>query len=305
LVRALRFLRRALGALRHGDEPWRLAGMLLAPFRPGTSPAGLLNALVPRQGYRVLKDLAYGEGPRHRLDVYCPEPRGEPAAAPATIVVFLYGGQWKEGSKELYLFVGEALTSRGFIAVIPDYRIYPQVRFPDFLEDCAACVRWVAAHAAEWGGDADRLFLMGHSAGAYNAVMLGLDRRWLAVGDESPVALRGAIGLAGPYDFLPLRDPVLKAIFGRESDWPMTQPIAYVDGTAPPLLLATGRADTAVDPANTTRLAARIRAKGGHVVERYYPDLTHSEVVGAFARSLRFMAPVLDDAARFIAETSE
>jgi acetyl esterase/lipase len=144
---------------------------------------------------------------------------------------------------------------------------------------------------------------MGHSAGAYNAVMLGLDRRWLAGGGGAPgVALRGAIGLAGPYDFLPLRSPLLKAIFGRESDWPMTQPIQHVDGAAPPMLLATGRADTAVDPANTTRLAARIRAEGGKVVERYYPNLTHSETVGALARSLRFMAPVLDDAARFIAE---
>src|SRR4051794_16714935 len=171
----------------------------------GCSPLRALNALVPRTGYMLAEGISYGETQRQRLDVYLP---AVPDASRA-VVVFFYGGNWNSGDRADYRFVGEALSSRGFVTVLPDYRLYPDVRFPDFLDDCAHAVRWAFAHAAEFGGDAQQLFVAGHSAGAYNAAMLALNAEYLERDGPAP-RLRGWIGLAGPYDFLPLQSPVTK-----------------------------------------------------------------------------------------------
>jgi len=148
----------------------------------------------------VKHDLTYASEDRGHFDVYAP-PRPSPRTP---VAVFLYGGSWQSGDKALYRFVGRSLASRGIITVIPDYRVYPEVRYPAFLRDNARAVAFAKQHAAEWGGDPGRLFLIGHSAGAYNAAMLALDRRWLGeVGLDPRRDLAGFVGLAGPYDFLP------------------------------------------------------------------------------------------------------
>jgi acetyl esterase/lipase len=246
---------------------------------------------------RVQHNVTYGPGPRGRLDVY--SPRIPSAHAP--VAVFIYGGSWDSGEKALYRFVGVSLASRGIITVIPDYRVFPEVRYPDFLRDNAQAVAFARRHATDWGGDPGRLFLIGHSAGAYNAVMLALDPRWLReVGMDSRKDLAGAVGLAGPYDFLPLRDPKLKIIFGSEDQRPDTQPINHVDGTAVPLELLAGDRDTVVDPGNATRLAAAIRARGGVVTTRLYPGLGHVTLITTVSGLFRHRAPVLDDIAGFI-----
>jgi acetyl esterase/lipase len=269
-----------------------VAGMLA-----GCSGVGVLNALEPRTGVTVQRDIAYQPGPRGDLDVYRPQD----ANGRAPVVVFLYGGGWDSGRKADYAFAGAALARQGFVTVIPDYRLYPEVRWPTFLEDSAKAVAWARAHATEFGGDPHRLFLMGHSAGAYNAVMLAVDRRWLApVGMNPSRDLKGVVGLAGPYDFLPLKSEELKIIFGPEDKRPDTQPITHVDGKAPPLFLATDLGDKVVDPGNTTRMAARVRAAGGEVETRAYRGLDHALVIGAVAAPLRFLAPVLADSTQFI-----
>ena len=269
-----------------------MAGALTA-----CSSVAILNAIEPKGGVAITRDLAYAQGPRGGLDIYRPNS----ALGSAPVVVFIYGGGWDEGRKADYTFVGAALAAQGFVTVIPDYRIFPEVRWPTFLQDNAQAVAWVKLHAREYGGDPNKLFLMGHSAGAYNAAMLALDRRWLgAVGMEPRRDLSGVVGLAGPYDFLPLRSNELRTIFGPVDQRPATQPINYVDGHNPPLFLATDTADKVVKPANTTRLAAKVRAEGGPVEERYYQGLNHALVVGAIAAPLRFLAPVLKDATRFI-----
>jgi acetyl esterase/lipase len=270
--------------------------MLLAAFLGGCSPARLLDAVVPADGYRLVGNRAYAEGERHGVDVYLPT-----APAPrAPVVVFFYGGDWRSGDKATYRFVGQALASRGIVAVIPDYRLYPAVRFPDFLADGAAAVAWTRAHAGEFGGDPRRLFLMGHSAGAYIALMLALDERWLAAaGLDARRDLRGAIGLAGPYDFLPF-DADTGPIFGAAPDPAATQPIRFVDGREAPLLLVTGLADATVRPRNTTTLGAEARALGGRAEVRLYPGVGHVELIVAFAAPFRFLAPALDDVVRFV-----
>ena len=239
----------------------------------------LLVALAtPPLHFQRHADIAFTEGPRGRLDVY--EPRKPHPGAP--VVVFFYGGGWEGGSKALYRFIGASLAAAGVVAVIPDYRVYPQVRYPAFLQDNARAVRWTRDHAADYGADPARLFLMGHSAGAYDAAALGLDRRWLdGVGLDARRDLAGVIGLSGPYDFLPLQSPKLKAIFGPEPQRPDTQPINHVDGSEAPFLLIAGTADTTVYPRNTTRLADRIEARGGQAEAVLYPCAGHARTVTA------------------------
>jgi acetyl esterase/lipase len=282
------------------ERPRRLLALLPLLLQGACAPADMVNALVPRDGYEVAKNLTYGQGPRHMLDLYRPVGGAEPMP----VVVFFYGGNWQSGSKEDYLFVGQALAAKGYVVVIPDYRIYPEVRFPVFVEDGAQAVRWAEDNVARYGGDPHRLFLMGHSAGAYIAAMITLDGRFLAdVGLSPKDAIRGTVGLAGPYDFLPIVDDTLKVIFGPEEAWPATQPITYADGSAPPMLLITGTADNVVDPGNSQRLADRITAKGGSAEVKTYTGIGHQILVGSMAAPLRFLAPVLDDSVGFM-ETS-
>lgn len=266
----------------------------------GCSPLRLVNSLAPSRTYRAATGLRYGSHRRQFLDVYRPAEQ----TGPAPVVVFFYGGNWKSGERGDYLFVGEALASRGFIGVIPDYRLHPEVRFPAFIEDGAKAASWALAHAAEHGGDPARLFLMGHSAGAYNAAMLALDPAYLrAVGVEQG-KVRGLVGLAGPYDFLPLETEVSKAVFGFPDTPLNTQPIRFVGAESPPALLATGDGDSVVRPENTRRLAARLRDNGVRVREMVYPAVSHLMLVGSLAAALRGYAPVLDDVAEFVSGSS-
>ena len=270
--------------------------MLLA----ACSPAALLNLTTPRAGVTRSSAIAYAPGPDHALDIYAPSHR----CTDAPVVVFFYGGGWESGSRGGYRFVGASMAARGVVTVIPDYRRYPTVRFPAFMQDAAAAVAWTRAHVAQYGGDPNRLFLMGHSAGGQIATLLALDGTYLRADGMDPREITGVIGLAGPYDFLPLRSRTLKAIFGPEPEWPRSQPINYVTPGAPPMMLAAGTADDTVDPANTTRLAARLRQDGVAVDEHLYPGLGHKLLIGAFAPVLTSFAPVRRDTLRFIAAHS-
>jgi acetyl esterase/lipase len=276
--------------------------LILAPWLAtllagcASTAVGALNVLEPSGSINITRDLAYAPGPRHGVDVYAPKH----PAADASVVVFLYGGGWDSGDRGMYKFVGAALATHGYITVVPDYRIYPEARYPDFLTDSAQAVRWARDHAKDYGGDPGRLFLMGHSAGAYNAAMLGLDRRWLGAVGMEPRDLKGVVGLAGPYDFLPLKSEELMQIFGPEDQRPATQPINHVTSGAPPMLLAHDVGDTVVYLKNTQNLAAKLAAAGDPVETKYYTGLDHGRLVGAIATPLRFMAPVFKDVTAFI-----
>jgi acetyl esterase/lipase len=260
------------------------------------SPVGVLDAIAPRNGVSVARNLAYGAGSRHTLDVYAPRP----ATQPAPVVLFFYGGNWDSGTKEMYRFVGFALASRGVMTVIPDYRLYPQVRFPAFMHDAAGAFDWTKINAARFGGDAQRVFLMGHSAGAQIATLLALDPSYLRPSGLSQSDICGVIALAGPYDFLPLRSAELLDIFGTEAEQRRSQPINYVTPQAPSMLLIAGRDDTVVDPHNTTRLAARLRAEGVKTQEDLFRGVGHRMLIGAFSRPLAFVAPVREAVVRFV-----
>jgi acetyl esterase/lipase len=258
----------------------------------------ILSLITPSGGARVTRSIAYAPGPRGTLDVYAPK-----NAVKAPVVVFFYGGRWQFGRKGLYAGGGNALASRGAIVIIPDYRVYPEVGFPDFLKDGAKAVLWAKQNAARFGGDPDRIFIMGHSAGAHIAAMLALDPQFLASeGMDAKHDIAGLIGLSGPYDFLPLDDPELIKLFGG-ANRAETQPITFAGPGAPPAFLGTGAADETVSPLNTEHLAQKLRASGVRVEEKIYPGRSHMGMILPFLGPLRFLAPVLDDVTRFIQAT--
>lgn len=265
-----------------------LAGLLAT--LTGCSPAALLNTTVPRKGYTLEADIPYGPNPRQKLDLYRPDtPRPDGKA-----VIFFYGGSWDSGAKSDYLFVAQALASRGIATIVADYRLYPEVRFPAFIEDGALAVRWAADKVGT-----DKLFLMGHSAGAEIALMLAVNTPYLAAAGVDRMKLRGVIGLSGPYDILPLTSRKLQDIFGGVSR-PETQPITFARAPLPPALFIHGTADTIVEPANSERLAAAWREAGAPVELKLYPDVDHIDVVGAFSDLLRARAPTLADVTAYI-----
>ena len=262
----------------------------------GCTKFDLLNATIPSWGYASTVNIPYGEKPRQSLDVY--RPKGAKPGAP--VVIFFYGGDWQAGKKGDYRFVAEALTSKGFVAVLPDYRIYPNVTFPAFVEDAAKSVRWVHDHISQFGGDPKHIYLMGHSAGAHIAAMLTLDGHFLKDVGLSRQSIRATAGLSGPYDFTPPPEdaPVFGAVPGRRPP-PRVEPIAFVDGHEPPMLLVQGRKDVIVDPFNAVNLARRIRRAGGEVRAIEYPDRGHVGVCLALAWDFRWLAPVLRDVTEF------
>ena len=257
----------------------------------GCSGTDVLNAFSWSAGYKLEESLAYGDHPRQMLDLYTPEKAGPDTPT----IVFFYGGSWQSGDRSEYRFLGSAFARQGFRVAVPDYRLYPEARFPDFLEDSAAAVAWLRKGVASEG----KLFLMGHSAGAYNAAMLALAARWLEDVGASPADIDALALLAGPYDFLPLKDSALKVIFGPEETRERTQPINHVSGAAPPMLLLTGEDDETVLPRNSKRLADAIREAGGDVAMKTYSRVGHLSIIGAIGRPLRMLAPVLDDVSKF------
>jgi acetyl esterase/lipase len=271
------------------------------------SPLRAIDVLTARDSYRATLDVAYGPLPRQALDVY--EPLTVPPAEGWPVVVFFYGGTWVGGDRRDYRFVGEALASRGVLALVADYRVYPEATYPGFLEDSAAAVGFALDHARRWTGNPRRVFAMGHSAGGYNAAMVALDARWLGAVGHRPSELAGWIGLAGAYDFFPLEPGSPARPVFHHPDYPAQgQP---VDWTAPGLdrapraFLAAPANDKVVSVERSTlQLSEKLRAAGVPVETTVYPGIGHALLAGAFAKPLRGFAPVLDDVQAWIRASS-
>ena len=278
---------------------WMVLVLIVIVLLAACTPLASLR-LAPRSARSVTADVAYGPLPRQRLDIHVPS--APPPVGGYPVVVFFYGGSWNRGERAQYRFVGEALASRGMLTVIPDYRLYPEVRYPAFLEDSALALAYALKRAGALGGNPKKVFVMGHSAGAYNAAMLALDARWLGGTGHDPAELAGFIGLAGPYDFLPMTNPDTRPVFFHP-DYPLgTQPIDHVTANAPRSFLGAAQRDSLVNPQrNTLGLATRLRATGVPVSVKLYEKVNHITLVGALAWSLRWLAPVLEDVAAFVA----
>jgi acetyl esterase/lipase len=241
-------------------------------------------------------DLAYGEGPRHKLDVYSPK-----GAADRPVIVFWYGGAWDRGRKSQYRFVGAALAKAGYVAVLPDYRLYPEVKFPAFIEDGADALAWVTKHAGEFGGDPKRIFVAGHSAGAHLAAMLAYDRSQLERAGLPANTVRGLIGLSGPYALDPNTD-TYRAIFGAPYTLAQWQPVQKASAGAPPALLIHGEADEVVYVSHARKMARALETVGVRVTLRTYADRGHRDTVAALAVPVPNKLPVLEEIRRFVDE---
>lgn len=285
------------------DSPIRMSRRIalagLSALLAGCSRLGFLAANVPAVfgSYKRHANIAYGDDAQHRLDVYVPD---QAAGVPRAVVLFWHGGHWRFGDKADYRFVGAALAESGHVAVVANYRHYPQVKMPGFMDDAARAALWAAAHAEEFGGDRRRLYLMGHSAGAHLAALVTLDTGYFAATGQPAPRIAGVIGLSGPYDFLPLLKPHEQDMFGPPQIYAQSQPINFVRADAPPMLLVHGLDDDTVRPKNSVNLAAALSALGVPVTLKLYPKLSHADTVAALTTLLRRRAPTLADTAAFI-----
>lgn len=258
-----------------------------------------LNATDQHHDIATRANLVFDSEHALALDVYSPT-----HAEHAPIVVFFYGGTWVRGERAWYRFVGTTLAAHGVIAVIPDYRKYPQVKLDGFMQDAADAVAWTHAHAAEIGGSADDVFVMGHSAGGQIAALLATDPQWLGGYGLKPTDLAGFIGLAGCYDFVPVPqdDPIMLGVFGSTPDQQRRgQPVSYVHGAEPPMLLLQGTDDSEVEPSNAISLYRATQAVHGDSTLRTYPGVGHEALLFSLSRPLRNGAPALGDILAFIA----
>ena len=238
----------------------------------------------------------YDRQQRLALDIYRP---AGPAAGTAPVVVFFYGGSWRRGSREQYRFVGQRLAQLGALAIVADYRTFPRSVFPGFVEDGAGAVAWAQRHAADYGGDPQRLFVAGHSAGAQIAALIGADARYLAAHGMKPRDLAGVIGLSGPYDF---EIAGYEDVFGPEAQWPRAQPLNFVDGDEPPFLLVHGTEDQVVEAKDSQEMADKLRAAGVRAELLWLPEAGHLAPLAAMYDPGRH-PPMLNAIRDFIARS--
>jgi acetyl esterase/lipase len=273
-----------------------LAGGILpaAADNPVTifSPFNVADAMD--KDVEKIADIPYADGARKKLDMYRPDKPG----GLSPVVMFIYGGSWRAGDKFEYEFAGRALAAAGFIVVIADYRLWPEAKYPDFLDDCAEAMKWIQDNIEGYGGDPKRFFVAGHSAGAYNAVMLGLDGSFRRDFDVT-MPIRAIAGLSGPYNFYPFEYDQVRDTFGSAANPEGTQPVNLVTSEAPPIFLASGTSDPIVRIENSEALAAKLRANGTWVTEKYYEGFGHLEPVVALGVMMRFRMPVLKDMVDF------
>ena len=279
---------------------WLVLPLVASVTLAACAPLRTLNVLASaRGGYALTPNIAYGSLTAQKLDIYTPTSTPPPGGFP--LVVFFYGGSWNSGARADYQFVGSAMAARGVLVLVADYRLYPDVRYPEFLSDSAQALAWGMTEAGRLGANPKRVFVMGHSAGGYNAAMLALDSRWLATTGHAPADLAGWIGLAGPYDFFPTDNLDARPVFFHPNYPARAQPIEFPSAAAPRSFLAAPVNDALVSPTRSTRsLAAKLGAAGVPVTLKLYERASHTTLIGAFSAPLRWVAPVLDDVTAFI-----
>lgn len=249
------------------------AALFIASVLAACSGPRTLNtvALNPDRGTKIVRDVAYGTDPRQKLDIYIPDTEG-----PHPVLVFIHGGSWSSGSKGEYAFAGKRFAALGFVTAVINYRMVPDGAYPVFMEDTGAAVAFIHAHAGKYQGIPDRLFITGHSAGAYNAVQVAVAPEFLAPHGVTPAIIDGVVGLAGPYDFLPSKDPDVIAAFGADADPKVTMPAYRATPGAPPMLLIAGGEDDVVWPHNAPNMAAALEKVGTEAVVKVYPTADHA-----------------------------
>lgn len=256
---------------------------------------GIANLPSKFSDMDVKKDIAYGQKDWQKMDLYIPNTAEN---IPLPVIVFFYGGRWTDGSKDMYAFVAKSFVDKGYVVAIADYSKYPNVKFPTFVEDGAKAIAWAHSNIAQYGGDADNLFVSGHSSGAHIGGLVTADERYLKAEGKSGDIIRAFAGMAGPYDFVP-DAPDLKDMFGPPSNYSQMTVTSFIDGAEPPMLLLWGEKDDAVWQRNIDLLSNKIKEKGGLHEVKKYSQLDHVGIISSLTWFLRDKAPVLKDITDF------
>ncbi len=258
----------------------------------------VVNAPAHLDDIKIVRSVPYGDGPQRNLDLYIPDAQ-DGAALP--VVVFIHGGRWTEGNTGLYKFVGSRMAKAGYLVVIPNYRKYPDVKFPDMMEDPAKAVAWVADHIGEYGGDEDSIQLMGHSSGAHMGALLAADARYLAAQGKDTSIIKSFVGLAGPYHFTPDEEDLID-MFGPPSKFPQMQLGTFIDADDPPMLLLWGEKDDLVGIINIENTLDAAQAKGfkPRITAKTYPSLDHTGIMSAFTWVFEKKSTVVSDVLAFL-----
>ena len=257
----------------------------------------IFNLVLPKDtgSHRVGGAMNYGADHDQTLYVFRPDL----ANTPLPTLIFVHGGSWEEGDAADYSFVGRAFAAQGFLTLVINYRSRPNHAYPAFIEDVALASAWANQHANEFGGDAKTIFLVGHSAGAYNIAMAVLDQSYFRNVGLDEKNIKGVATLAGPFDFLPLDSPITKATFGQITALENTQPVNYARSDSPPFLILHGSADTTVYPRNAVSLFNHLEAAGALPQYIEYRDISHVGILLDIAKPLRGNAPVVEDVTKF------
>ena len=257
----------------------------------------IFNFIVPKDAtsYQVGGLQSYGLDPDQTLNVF--KPNVSNAGLP--ILIFVHGGSWQEGDASDYGFVGRGFAAKGFLTFVINYRKHPEHPYPAFVQDVATSLAWVQSNAEHYGGNNQNIFLVGHSAGAYDIALAVLDKRYLVEAGVNISTIKGVATLAGPFDFLPLDSNITQEVFGKISDLESTQPINYARKDAPPFLILHGTADTTVYPKNAKSLYRHLLEAGAAAKLIEYQGVSHVGILLDMAKPLRKNAPVLEDVTDF------
>lgn len=264
----------------------------------GCTQVGVDIANIPAKlsNTERVTEVSYGAHHLAQLDIYVPEDASADNKLP--VVVFFYGGSWQDGNKEMYQFVGETFAQQGYVVVIPDYRKYPEVKFPAFVEDGAEAIAWTFSNIDQYYGNTNQFFILGHSAGAHIGALICANPDYLAAHQLDPTIIDAFSGLAGPYDFVPVAED-MKDIFGPPERYPQMTVTTFIDGDEPPMQLLWGEQDDLVGRRNIDLLSAKIREQQGEVTTKTYPNAGHVEMVSSLIWFLPSKAPIVDDVTQF------
>jgi acetyl esterase/lipase len=246
------------------------------------------------EGTQRLEGIAYGAHPRQKLDVYVPT--GTQAAAKG-IVVFGYGGGYTDGNRDEYRFIGQVFASLGLVTVVYDYRLFPEVRFPTYLEDAALAVRWAYDHAGDYGADKYAMLLAGHSAGAHIAALLATNPKYLEAVQMQPRQLGLVLALGGGYQFWNAQTGFISPDIAQvmQGAAPLeTQPIEFISPFSANMVLMHGSQDQVLPIGQARAFAARAKQVGADVTLLEYPG-DHASTVIDLSTTLRFRSSQYND----------
>lgn len=261
------------------------------------SALAVVNGITANGGVGVSKDILYGDKPLQDLDIYYPKPLAQAMKAESAIdksypmVVFVHGGSWESGSKEEYAFVGQSLAQAGYVTAVINYRKAPENVYPDYVKDAAQAIAWSHNNAKSFHADPNRLAVIGHSAGAFNAVAAVANEDFLAPYGMKPKDLGAVIGIAGPYSY-DFRQYDSATAFGTNATPDEVMPDRQIKGEQPPYLLLTAEKDKVVHITNAIKMTEALKAAGVNVETGEIKGASHATSIGAMAPPLRWVNDV-------------